>query len=386
MCICRKLNKVALLLHLLIFNYSLELGMKRILFFILLITSNVWAYISIDAGLYNEDIKQFFISDLDLTQKGTSPLIFWVRFQNSQQTASSVYLRLTFIFEDRFTGKVSEILQGQSKPFNIPATGLSLTNQDFFSGAGEYGLDHYNLDEKTAGDILDYVLSSGKIPAGRYEFIFRVFESQNNSQLDETAISFTITDQISIDLISPGEKAHISDVVHIYTKLPHFRWESNATEFRLRVCEKMPGNNSPDEVMNNTPRFESIIENQKFVQYPVAGAFPLEVGQTYFWQVIALVATSNTTIEYPSEIWGFRIADAEEGANSGKHIQILNYLKLLLGDENYEQIFGENGALSNYQSTGVVRKNGVHINMQELNQLLIALSNNEIQVGNFSIE
>ncbi len=360
--------------------------MKKILFLILFLASNTWANVSIDAGLYNEDIKQLFINDLDLTQKGTSPLLFWIRFQNSQQTASSVFFRVTFIFENRFTGQVSEILQGQSKPFDVPVVGLSLTNQDFFSGTGAYGLKEYRINKETASDILDYILSSGKIPAGHYKFIFNLFNSQDHNQLDETAISFMISDQISIDLISPGDRADISDIIEIYTKLPHFRWESNATTFRLRVCEKMPGNNSPEEAMNNAPRFEYVAENQKSVQYPVANAFPLEIGLTYFWQITALVATSNTTIEYPSEIWGFRIADVQENVKNSKHFQILNYLKILLGDDNYRQIFGENGALKNYQSTGIVRKNGAHINLQELNTLLVALSNNEIQIENFRIE
>lgn len=360
--------------------------MKKILFLILVLMSTSWAQITIDAGLYNEDIKQFFISDLDLTQKGTGPLIFWIRFQNSQQAASSVNLGLTFIFEDRFTGQVSEILRGQSRPFDVPAAGLSLTNRDVFSGSGNYGLEDYRFDDESAGDILNYILSSGKLPAGRYAFLFKIFNSQNNTQLDDTEVSFTISDQISIDLISPGEKADISNVIENYTKLPHFRWESNAVKFRLRVCEKMPGNNSPEEVMNNVPRFEGIIENQKFIQYPVVGAFPLEIGRIYFWQITALIATSNTTIEYPSEIWGFKIADIQEGVNNSTHVQVLNYLKILLGDENYDQIFGENGALKNYQATGIVLKNGVRINMQELNKLLNALSNNEIQIENFSIE
>ncbi|MBD3287668.1 hypothetical protein GF337_02590, partial [candidate division KSB1 bacterium] len=222
--------------------------MKKILLITIFLLNCSYAQVSINAGLYNENIKQLFINDLDLIQQGTSPLIFWLRFDNSQPAAANVYLKLSFIYVDHFKGQVRELLRGQTQPIEIPSAGLSLTNQDIFSGNGSYKLRDYGIDRQAADNIMDYILSTGKIPSGRYEFMLRIFDSKTHSRLDETVIELEISDQISIDLISPGEKADISHLPEIYTKLPHFRWESNATRFRLRVCEKLPGNNSPEEV------------------------------------------------------------------------------------------------------------------------------------------
>ena len=59
---------------------------------------------------------------------------------------------------------------------------------------------------------------------------------------------------------------------------------------------------------------------------------------------------------------------------------------MLLGDDKYEQLFGENGALANYHSTGVIRKNGASLSLQQLNQLLIKFSADELQIVNLTVE
>ena len=109
-------------------------------------------------------------------------------------------------------------------------------------------------------------------------------------------------------------------ILQVFTTLPMFRWDSNLAKFRLRIAEKLPElhkNASPEEIMNDRVRFDRTFQLNRDLsagsaagleviastayQYPATGAWPLERGKTYYWQITGLGPSSGGEIEMPGK-------------------------------------------------------------------------------------
>jgi len=356
-----------------------------LVFIVLLLTFQfATAQIIVNAGLTNNDIQVFFINDFNLIQSGASPQLFWLTLTNNYPTSKMVKLRLVFQYNSASAVASSELLSGTSDPFLLPVGPLYITNQSLFSSTNDYGLQDYNFNEDAANDLMESILSTGKLPSGSYQFVITVIEDVTTTVYDEEILEFNISNPTTLDLLFPGEPARMSDMLPIYTTLPLFRWESDASEFRIRVCERLSINSSPEDVMENEPRLEVVLNTTTF-NYPPA-AFPLEEGKTYFWQVMAIVNSSNGPIEYPSEIWGFKIANLTSGQFTATHMQAINYLMLILGSDFLTELFDEGGELANYSFNGTIINNGSSLSLEELTNLINKIFRGEIKIKGYVIE
>lgn len=362
--------------------------LKIIILLSLIYCANIsFAQITIESGLVNNDISVFFINDFDFTQSGNSPLLFWVEITNAYPDSQLVSLKLSISYNSLASGEIEELASGETEPFNLPPSPppLRIDNQNMFSQASKYKLKDYNINKDAADELLNAILASGKLPSGTYEFHLEIINANTGNVNNDDTIELEISNPTTLDLISPGELASSSEPPEIYTTLPLFQWESDASQFRFTVCEKLSTNNSPEDVMDNEPRIEKIIETTTF-QYPSTGAFTLEEGKTYFWQVVAITQSSSGPIEMESEIWGFKIANFSSGATSAYHMQIVNILKSILGDDVVDNLFTENGELANFTSTGVILKNGVSISMEELNALIQEMLTGKVKIKGYTVE
>lgn len=349
--------------------------------------------VSINARMLTPDIKVFMLNDLNLTGKGSSTLdIFEVTIGEvnllTTATPFTIFLRI-------WAQNLGELASGVTDPFVLnPGERIRITNRNLFSTAERFSLSDYSIEDQVT-DLVNRILATGKLPSDNYFFEFTL-ENTRNGQRRSAQISFAITNPTRLDLVAPGSDADRDRVDEISTTWPIFRWESDMDHFRLIIAEKMPGVHDGasaeqiiqdrirfDQVLSLTPRAGAASITGTFFQYPFAGAWPLEAGKTYFWQIKGLVQSGGAVLELPSEIWAFKINSLHSAAGPGAALSnyLLSLLEGLPGDlrEILEAIAG-------YSLTGTFIINGKSITQEELIQLLLKIQAGEYSITNLSIE
>jgi len=340
--------------------------------------------ITVKLDVFLTDGGILYLNDLGLTQLDNAPLIFAVTILNFYPETRDISMR----FGIRRGSQT--LLEGESKPFSIGGSNngnpgrLYLTNQNVLADGSPYSLQNIDITDAT-DDLLTGVLTSGTLPSGVYEFFVEIIDQSTFQMTDHQSEYVTISAAPTVlDLIAPGDPAGNPNLSEIYTTLPFFYWESNAKRFEITICEQMEFNSSPEDVMNNEPRVQQIVEDVKFFQYP-SDAWELVEGKTYFWRVTALVSSSGGETRLQSEIWGFRIARVSSGT-SGEHQQLLSYLTTLLDSRTMEELFQPGGRLHNFQFSGTVIQNGEAISLQQLNDLINEILQGKFSIKNFTVE
>ena len=340
--------------------------------------------ITVKLDVFLTDGGILYLNDLGLTQLDNAPLIFAVTILNFYPETRDISMR----FGIRRGSQT--LLEGESKPFSIGGSNngnpgrLYLTNQNVLADGSPYSLQNIDITDAT-DDLLTGVLTSGTLPSGLYEFFVEIIDQSTFQMTDHQSEYVTISAAPTVlDLIAPGDPAGNPNLSEIYTTLPFFYWESNAKRFEITICEQMEFNSSPEDVMNNEPRVQQIVEDVKFFQYP-SDAWELVEGKTYFWRVTALVSSSGGETRLQSEIWGFRIARVSSGT-SGEHQQLLSYLTTLLDSRTMEELFQPGGRLHNFQFSGTVIQNGEAISLQQLNDLINEILQGKFSIKNFTVE
>jgi len=370
--------------------------MKRtfliIITFLLIFSHPLFSGIQIESIFFNSDIKVFFIDDFDLTQSVNSPLLFQFTVTNNGATTENISLRLAILYDGLESGE-TELASGQTNFFPIAPLPemIIINNQNLYSQSDNYKLENYDINEDAADELINTILTTGKLPSGRYRFLASVITQSTGSVVeDPDPIELHIYNPTSLDLVSPGEPASSTDLMEIYTTLPLFKWESDAYEFWLKVYDASNGN-SPEDALSYEPLLDEYITRMSEVmttfsyQYPSAGVSKLIEGKSYFWQVTALTPSSSGPIQLESEIWGFKIANMSSGASSAEQMQILNYLKLILA-EDADLLFSENGELVNFNATGVIMKNGAQLSLEDLNTLVNQFIEGKLKITGHSVE
>ena len=355
-----------------------------IILVVIVVVIPVHSQIMVSSGTFHDEISIFFLNDLNLSGMGQSPLLFYLDITNSYSEEKTIVLNLRMVYEGVLI-TTTELLQGQTGPIVLPPGTMRITNQNLFSDSDPYRLLSYDLDTEATDKLIDQLLASGKLPTGDYRFIITIAYADGSGVIEETDLNYSILNTETVDLLSPGNMVTEGEIGQIYTTMPLFRWESDALKFRIKVCEKLETNASPEDVMNNEPRLLSEVESS-FFQYPATGAFMLEEGKTYFWQIWAMVNTSSGIIEIPSEIWGFKIFNLGGSSSSFQQMQAVNVLRMILGDDVVDDLFGEGGMLWNHAISGVIVLDGEVISMERLIQIAQEFSKGAYDVKNFSIK
>jgi hypothetical protein len=307
------------------------------------------------------------VSDFNVTGSGSVSRLFELTITSNVPTNVILRFQLT---SDRFPGV--SIVNAISQQFSIPAGARTLTYQDLTLG-GQIVYDAESLDELT-----DTILKIGRLPTGVYTFTV-IAEGPTGQASDNQQI--VVSNPTSLDLISPGAPVGGSECFAQFGLLPQFKWDSNADRFLITVCEAMPTNSSPEDVMQNQPRFQKMLcrgalrgqdpQCQDFFDgspaflYP-SGGLPLEYGKTYYWQVQAVIDAPSGEVRLPSEIWCFQISAI---GDPGTEI-MLQQLLSLLSSGDLEALFREGGPLHGFKPTGAAALNGRRMNLTELIGLL----------------
>jgi len=314
------------------------------------------------------------VSDFNITGSGSVSRLFSLTVNGTIST--NAILRFELV-SDRFAG--TTIVVATSRPFPVSPGLNPFTYQDITRG----GDIDYNAD--AVKELTDAILQTGKLPGGTYTFILTVFDAnQPNVPLDSEQQTLMISNPTTLDLISPGAAVSGRECVEQFGLLPQFKWNSNADRFLITVCEVLPNSSSPEEVMQNEPRLQRILQRgidfmgSPSLIYPSAG-LPLQFGKTYYWQIQALINSPSGEVRLPSEIWCFQISSINNPGGSTVIQQLLN----LLGSSDLEALFGEGGPLQGYRPTGVASMNGRRM---ELSELLNILRNQSIKTTSVQVE
>ncbi|MBN2355589.1 hypothetical protein JXO59_05720 [candidate division KSB1 bacterium] len=361
-----------------------------------------FAQINISALLVNRELRVFFLSDFNFTGRGTSSgEIFQVRISNATLEPVSFQLRLLIRYNSQ------DLDQGITRPYTLSfaESPILITKQNLFSQAQKFSLQDYAILPE-GKDIRDKILTTGRLPSGIYQFIFQIIDpSMPGPPVDEAFLEIDISNPSTLDLISPGSPADHASADVIITTQPVFRWTSNMGKFRLRLAEKLPDvhdSASPAEIIQDRVRFEGdyTVDATKsggtapdgstylpatILQYPPAGAWPLERGKVYYWQVTGLVPTSGAELELPSEIWAFQISPLENLTPALTQTLLLERLRAILGDR-FENLFSAGGGLAGFSPTGMCMLNGKWLSAEEVQRILAKIASGEYELIDLRVE
>ena len=108
----------------------------------------------------------------------------------------------------------------------------------------------------------------------------------------------------------------------------------------------------------------------------------MEANKAYCWQVTAITQSIAGEIKRKSEIWSFRVSHF----GSDFHFQLIENLKLILGEDAIKSLFDKKGALKNHKSTGVIFNNGKSISIEELNSMTKQFTLKKVNIDGYSVK
>ena len=358
--------------------------------------------------LLNENVQVFLLDDFDLMGSGTSSSqLFALSIKNlSAQQAVTCYIDLQIVSQN-----VGVLATGRTNTFTLEALEtIQLTNQEFFAKSGRIKLEQREI--LPAGeDLIRDTLDSRGLPSDIYTFEFDVFkvtpEMPDGEKMSQDIVELNVTNPSTLDLISPGRSADDEELQMLYTTYPFFRWQaSNIPLFRLVIAEKLAEVHtgaSPDQVISDQVRFHKLLgfasdppsdvdpapDGYEILittsfEYPAAGAWSLQPGKTYYWQIHGIVQSSGVPIELPSEIWAFQIYDNMSGTSSPEQQQLMEQLGDALGE--MEGLLNPGGELSGFTPSGVVMINGQPVSMEIVLDILTKIRNGELEAVEVTVE
>ena len=252
-----------------------------------------------------------------------------------------------------------------------------------------------NISDAELQNMTSYIISTGKIPNGTYAFEFKLKSDGNEdcTYIDTYFRNVEIYEPTFLELLSPGFSA-LSDANESpsYSLYPVFTWNTDmcsACEYGIRVSEfdqskhssflealndfsSLPSNQSLD--------FYSISSNTSVLQYPSSGAFDLELGNYYVWQLRRSYSTTVGSKEDFSDIFIFKISSFDSQATSQ-----LDFLIDLIGEDEYLNLFGPGGQLEGFSLSGI-KKDGENISSDQIQEIIMNLQQGNLELESFSVE
>ena len=359
--------------------------------------------------LFNENIVAYYLSAIDVNS-GTSYIsLFKYSIEGEDDcyqldAPSDINLILEFsmdIFSPSIGFNSSQnLFSGTVKLSNISSV-ITFDNMDLdYSTASipgaEFSLIDWNgieIGDSSFELIKSSILNSGKIPNGLYTFNFKL-KTEDNQEIDQINKVINVNEPEYIDLISPGGSVSDTSMNVVYSKFPVFTWNADncsSCQMYIRVCEFNPSNHSsPAEAINdiaNLPNVENnsyyaINDNSNTFQYPTIDSKNLENGKLYAWQLMRNYQSTLGTEELFSNIYVFKVFDSYNQISDN-----LEIIKLLIGEERYDELFNQGGSLSGYnQIEGNIKLNGIEISMSELNQIINQINSGDIDIESIIVE
>lgn len=382
------------------------IGFLSALLLIWLPVSGTAQPLSVDLSLFNSQAQVFYVGDLGFTGFGSVPDIFSLTLSNNSGSAVEMQLH----FEMRLNQ--TPIAEAFSNRFNLPPGTFVFTSSQLNTGSAvipgtniALDLSNYSLNFDQIENLRNQILTTGKLPAGQYDFFIEIIPFENGTPLppvpdgDQTNNVLTISNPTTLELVYPGERVSAAaSLIEVPSPYPYFLWQSDASLFNLFVYEKYPGDQTIQDVLSHDPVLQIEGYPNQVYNYPPDPSpeeyfdengnrvgqsviiRPLEAGETYYWYVQAIVLTASGETTLSSEVFQFKVATTDESMATSQ--MILNYLQQILGSR-YEEFMQ---ALSDYTPDGNILLNSTPVTPEALIDMINAMNKNEITIQNITIE
>ena len=353
----------------------------------------------------------YYISSFDFSTGGTNVQIF--RYElSSDQYPTVVKVRFTSSMLSPSLGIDNEqtIISIETNPFQIQAPVIldnrdissettTIFDQDIPPNPIELGGNVIDfLDPLQADAIMQSIFATGQIADGEYTFEI-VILSDNDQVLASDSRTFLVESPVSISLESPG--GVLSDTLDniVYSTFPIFQWFSqscNGCNSFIRVSKFNPEVHSSVEEAIEDQRvlpFDQSeewysIDNVNSFQYPPSDAYPLEDGNIYCWQIMKTIPTTSGPEQMLSSIYSFMINQSGvANTNTNNSINtLLVALEQVLGQDQFNALFGSGNDLEDFIPTGQIEINGVNVDESSLNYLLNQINSDAYQIQSIVVE
>jgi len=352
----------------------------------------------------------YYVSSFDLGTGATNVQIFRYELSSDEYPNQvKVWFRSSVLSPSLGIGSQTTILELETEIFELMAP-VILDNRDLSSETTVIydmasppnpielsGSVLDRLDPNQAESILQSILTSGRIADGEYTFEIQI-RSESDDFLAGDEKTIMVQSPVSISLETPG--GALSDTTDnvIYTTFPILQWYAQACggcETFIRVAEFQSGvHSSLEDAMDDqrvlpfdqTDEWYQISASNSY-QYPFSDAYPLEEGKVYGWQVMMTLPTTTGSEEMVSSIFAFKIGTTGtvEQTNSMTN-PLLMTLQQVLGDDQFNALFGSGNDLQGYVPTGQLEINGINVDASGVNYLLNQIGNQQYSIQNVRVE
>ena len=353
----------------------------------------------------------YYLNSFDLGTGATNVQIFRYQLSSDQYPVDvKIRFRTSMLSPALGINNEQTIIEIQTNSFSLQAP-LILDNRDVSSETTFiYDMDSppnsvqitgqviESIDPTQADAILQSILATGQLADGEYTFEVEIL-SNNDQSLASDSRTILVQSPVSVTLESPG--GLLSDTLdnNIYTTFPIFQWFSqpcSGCNTFIRVAQYNPETHSSVEEAIEDQRvlpFDQSeewypIDNINSYQYPPSDAYPLEEGNVYCWQVMMTMPTTSGTEEMMSSIFAFMINQSDGGNanNSSAMNTLLIALEQVLGQDQFNALFGSGNELQGFIPTGQIEINGVGVDESSLNYLLNQINSETYQIQSIMVE
>ncbi len=367
--------------------------------------------ITLSGDIY--EYATYYVNSFDLNTGATNVQIFRYQLESDQYPIPvKIWFRASMVSPSLGITSATTIIEIETGVFSLQAP-LILDNRDISSETSIIydmgsppnqieltGQVIESLNPTQADAILQSVVTTGRIADGEYTFEIQVKDENGEPYGDEASRAKTIIVQspVSINLETPG--GVLADTLDnlIYSNFPIFQWFSqscNGCNSFIRVAQYNSGVHSSLEdaledqrvlPFNQSDNWHPI-DNVNSYQYPFTGAYPLEPGNVYAWQIMITLPTTSGSEEMASSIFAFKIgiAGTVETVNSISS-PLLMTLQQALGDDQYNAFFGSGNELMGYNPSGQLLINGVNVDEASVNYILNQFLSNNYQINSITVE
>ena len=367
--------------------------------------------ITLSGDIY--EYATYYVNSFDLNTGATNVQIFRYQLESDQYPIPvKIWFRASMVSPLLGITAATTIIEIETGVFSLQAP-LILDNRDISSETSIIydmgsppnqieltGQVIESLNPTQADAILQSVVTTGRIADGEYTFEIQVKDENGEPYGDEASRAKTIIVQspVSINLETPG--GVLADTLDnlIYSNFPIFQWFSqscNGCNSFIRVAQYNSGVHSSLEdaledqrvlPFNQSDNWHPI-DNVNSYQYPFTGAYPLEPGNVYAWQIMITLPTTSGSEEMASSIFAFKIgiAGTVETVNSISS-PLLMTLQQALGDDQYNAFFGSGNELMGYNPSGQLLINGVNVDEASVNYILNQFLSNNYQINSITVE
>jgi len=359
------------------------------------------------------DYATYYVSSFD-PQTGTSDfqLFRYTLSSDSYPVWVKVTFRATMVSPALGIDTEATILDLYTSPFQLD-NDIILDNRDLSTTTTQLhdvtgapiDLSVYIQDVIDVADLntmLSSIMTTGRLADGNYTFQFGVASGSNKGAVESASPTFetriiTVESPSAINLEYPGGALSDTSSTGIFTTYPLLVWSSsgcNTCASFIRVAEFNPSvHSSMDEAIQDERRlpFDQVQEWESIgivnsYQYPLSGSLPLEYGKVYVWQVKHELTTTAGSDELLSPIYAFRIQDVGSGSTSTSYHPIVQILQQVLGEDQFNSLFGSSAVLDGFSPSGTYRINGDSDDLSAAISLLNQITNGTASITNVEVQ